>query len=277
MFTNRLQISNLISNKLVENTAHYQEIWTNSGNIKHLIIDDLLPEPLAYQIYQCFPSHEDMILREGPQERKFISVSFPETASLVEECLYAFQNEHVIRLIANICNIPDLHGDPELYAGGISSMDTGCFLNPHIDNSHDRLRQSYRRLNLLYYASANWDSSTEGCLQIWPGGLKESPVIIPSIFNRLVIMATDRKSIHSVSKIVSPGEHRRLCVSNYFFSSISPENLEYYHSTSFRGFPDEQSKDLLLRLGGSVRTALKSVTGTFFGDVISNGHFRKKK
>jgi len=276
MFTSRQQISHLISNKLSQNSDHYQKVWANSGKLKFLIIDNLLPESLADQIYKCFPSNENMVLRQGPQERKFISVSFPRECSLVEDCLYAFQDTDVICSLANICSIPDLHGDPELYAGGISSMDTGCFLNPHIDNSHDRLRQNYRRLNLLYYVSPSWNSQTEGCLQLWPDGLKEEPVIISSLFNRLVIMATDRKSIHSVSKIISPGEHRRLCISNYFFSPISPENLEYYHSTSFRGFPDEQRKDLLLRFGGNLRTALKSVTGTFFGKVISKGHFRRK-
>ena len=34
-------------------------------------------------------------------------------------------------------NINDLVSDPSLYAGGISRMDYGHFLNPHVDNSHD--------------------------------------------------------------------------------------------------------------------------------------------
>lgn len=172
--------------------------------------------------------------------------------------------------------LPDLCGDPELYAGGISSMDTGCFLNPHIDNSHDRLKQNYRRLNLLYYISPNWSSTTDGCLQLWPDGLKQRPIVIPSLFNRLVIMATDRKSIHSVSKI-GLDKGRRLCISNYFFSPTSPENTEYYHSTSFRGFPDEKIKDVFLRVGAGVRTAVRSATGTFFGNVVSTGNYRKGK
>jgi Rps23 Pro-64 3,4-dihydroxylase Tpa1-like proline 4-hydroxylase len=269
-------ISQIISKKLNEGLSNYQSLWHSSGKIKHLIIDDLLPESLALQLYNSFPSDEHMSLRDGLQEKKYVTVNFLEEACLVERCLYAFQDNEVVRSVAKICNIPDLQGDPELYAGGVSSMNSGCYLNPHIDNSHDRLRKNYRRLNLLYYVSPGWKSTTEGCLQLWPNGLKQEPIVIPSLFNRLVIMATDRKSIHSVSKISSRNEDRRLCISNYFFSTTSPEGKSYYHSTAFRGFPDEKIKDLRLRLDAGVRTTVKSFTGTFFGRVVSTGFYRDK-
>ena len=49
-----------------------------------------------------------------------------------------FSKGKLIQIISEITNIKTLIGDPELYAGDISSMSKGCFLNPHIDNSHDR-------------------------------------------------------------------------------------------------------------------------------------------
>ncbi|NLQ06433.1 2OG-Fe(II) oxygenase [Cylindrospermopsis raciborskii MVCC19] len=272
MTNKREKISYLILEKM---SLDFNIAWLNSGKIKHLIIDNLLPESLALEIYRSFPDQEDMELRQGLQERKFISVEFTSDSSLIEETLYAFQESSVVSSLAKLCGIPDLSGDPELYAGGISSMNAGCFLNPHIDNSHDRLRKRYRRLNLLYYVSPDWNSSTEGCLQIYPDGLNQKPITIPSVFNRLVIMATDKKSIHSVSKISDQNPSRRLCVSNYYFSANSAEGDKYYHSTSFRGFPGEFGKDLLLRANAQLRTAVKSLTGTFFGSVVSKGHFRK--
>ncbi|OBU76959.1 hypothetical protein A9P98_12105 [Cylindrospermopsis raciborskii CS-505] len=116
---------------------------------------------------------------------------------------------------------------------------------------------------------------SKASLQLWPEGLKGNPITIPSKFNRLVIMATNKKSIHSVSKISNQTKSRRLCVSNYYFSPTSAEGYKYYHSTSFRGFPGELVKDLVLRSSAQIRTTLKSMTGTFFGSVISTGHFRK--
>jgi hypothetical protein len=63
--------------------------------------------------------------------------------------------------------------------------------------------------------------------------------------------------------------------STFYFSANSAEGDKYYHSTSFRGFPGEFGKDLLLRANAQLRTAVKSLTGTFFGSVVSKGHFRK--
>ena len=271
---NSSSIAKLIAQRISSDT-NARHRCKNSGSIKYVVLDNLLPESLAWEIYKTFPRNEDMTLRDGLQERKFISVEFPSYSSLVKDCLYAFQEPIVIDLIADLFEINDLSGDPELYAGGISSMTGGCYLNPHIDNSHDRLRQRFRRLNTLYYVSSDWQSETEGSLQLWPEGLKGNPITIPSKFNRLVIMATDKKSIHSVSKISNQTKSRRLCVSNYYFSPTSAEGYKYYHSTSFRGFPGELVKDLVLRSSAQIRTTLKSMTGTFFGSVISTGHFRK--
>lgn len=83
------------------------------------------------------------------QENKFVGVYFSEKQKLVQECLYAFQEKSILKIISQITNIKNLIGDPELYAGGVSSMSKGCCLNPHIDNSHDRNLENFRRLNLL--------------------------------------------------------------------------------------------------------------------------------
>ena len=60
---------------------------------------------------------------------------------------------------------------------GISSMSKGCFLNPHIDNSHDRKIKKFRRLNLLYYVNKNWDPINDGGdLLLFPDGIKNKEV-----------------------------------------------------------------------------------------------------
>jgi hypothetical protein len=59
--------------------------------------------------------------------------------------------------IAKICNIKEVFPDDKLYAGGISLMGKNQFLNPHLDNSHDKDREKWRVLNLLYYVTPDWD------------------------------------------------------------------------------------------------------------------------
>ena len=274
---NRKEIASLIVKRFEEiSIKKLQDEYRDSSKINHIIIDDLLPLEISSNLDNYFPEKQNLSLISGPQEKKYVAVSWESKSNLVEECLYAFQDERIIKIISKICQIEDLNGDPELYAGGVSYMDKGCFLNPHIDNSHDRLREKYRRLNLLFYVSSSLNNSSDGGnLLLFPNGLKFDEINIPAKFNRLVIMRTDNKSIHAVNPIQSSNAIRK-CISNYYFSLSSPLSFDYYHSTSFRGFSGEKFKDLYLRLNAKVRTSIKKISGNFFGKFISTGHYRKK-
>ena len=250
--------------------------YQSSGSINHLIIDDLLPVEIAKQLCEKFPPESQLHKLNARQEKKFVGVNFRGDQKIVEECIYAFQEEEILGLFSRICSINDLVGDPELYAGGISSMSETCFLNPHIDNSHDRLKTKFRRLNLLYYVSEEFSSSYGGQLVLYPNGIKQKPIEIDSCFNRLVVMRTDNKSLHAVNPVTST-KNRRRCISNYYFSTSSPLNKNYYHSTSFRGFPGERKKDLILRLNAFARTTVKSLTGNLIGKYVNTGHHRGGK
>ena len=270
----RTEIARLIKIKLEQiGIEKLKENYLCSGPINHLIIDNLLPSELAHQLCEKFPPESQLTELNERQEKKYVGVEFLENQKLIEECIYAFQDERILNLFTKICAIEDLIGDPELYAGGISSMSRSCFLNPHIDNSHDRLKKNYRRLNLLYYVSNSFSPRDGGQLLLYPHGIKSEPIEINSHFNRLVIMRTDNKSLHAVKEVTSP-TNRRMCISNYYFSSSSPSGKKYYHSTSFRGFPGELKKDVALRLSAIARTSIKTLTGNIIGKYINTGRHR---
>ena len=274
--SDRTTIAKLICDRLEsQGIKNLQSEYILAGNINYFIVDNLLPTDLADEIDNSFPIESQLNLLNERQELKYVGVNFSKNQLIVEECIYAFQQTSVIDVISEICSIPDLEGDSELYAGaGVSSMSHGCFLNPHIDNSHDRLKKSYRRLNLLYYVSRELTLGNGGQLLLYPNGINNNPIPIDSIFNRLVVMRTDNRSLHAVSKIVSPTA-RRKTVSNYYFSASSPNGNNTYHSTSFRAFPGEsRRKDLILRLSAAARSLVKSLTGNFIGRVVNTGLHR---
>jgi hypothetical protein len=152
-------------------------------------------------------------------------------------------------------------------------MAPGHFLNPHIDNSHDRLRQRYRVLNLLYYASPDWSEENGGNLELWPDGPKGRPVKITSKFNRLVVMLTHRGSWHSVSR--NRASEDRCCVSNYYFSKHPPiGDTDYFHVTSFRGRPEQPVRDLVLRGDITLRMLLRRL---FPQGIRNNPHYYRAK
>jgi hypothetical protein len=132
-------------------------------------------------------------------------------------------------------------------------------------------RQRYRILNLLYYASPDWKLEDGGNLELWPQGTKAAPHTIHSKFNRLLVIATNRRSWHSVSKVLA--NRNRTCVSNYYFSKNSPESQEFFHVTSFRGRPEQPVRDLLLRGDAALRSLVRKVLR---GGLRQTKHYYKK-
>ena len=250
------EISSLIYNKISSKKDILIKEWNNpkETNTKHLILDNLLPDNLCIDIYNSFPKDlSSFYERNSFRERKKTSANMSLYNKNLNDALYAFQEEKVIKIISEITNIMNLEADRKLYAGGISVMEKGDFLNPHIDNSHDIKRLKYRRLNLLYYVTPKWKMKNGGNFELWDKKVKLPKTII-SNFNRLVIMETTRASWHSVSKVIS--RNTRCCISNYYFTEEIPKERkkDYFHVTSFTGRPSENFR----RLYGSIDNVLRN-------------------
>jgi Rps23 Pro-64 3,4-dihydroxylase Tpa1-like proline 4-hydroxylase len=228
---------------------------------KFAAVDDLLPVEIAEKIYKVFPAGDEMRLLDSFREKKFTSKSLSEFDPLIRDVTFAFQDKRVIDLVSGITGIVDAAGDPHLYAGGISAMATGHFLNPHLDNSHDHEQKNYRVLNLLYYVTPDWKEDNGGNLELWDEKVTEA-IEIPSAFNRLVLMATTDKSFHSVNRVQAEG--RRCCVSNYYFSPHSPNGYETTHVTYFQARPEQKVRRMITKADSEVRTLLRKVKKSGF-------------
>ena len=243
-----------IIKKLSRSRGSITSQWTNPVGTKtrHFILDDLLPKADIDEIYNAFPRDGDGFFnRESFREKKRTSASLSEFETILSDITYAIQDPRVVNLVSEICGIEKIEPDPKLYAGGLSMMFPDDYLNPHIDNSHDGERSKYRRLNLLYYASPNWALENGGNFELWNDD-RTKPETIIAHQNRLVVMETNKYSWHSVSKVMA--ERPRCCVSNYYFSEISPHGNVYFHVTSFMGRPEQP----LRKFFGVVDNALRN-------------------
>ncbi len=231
---------------------------------RYTVMDDLLPPEWAERMAAAFPASSEMRLLDSFRERKYTSKSLDRFDPLIADVTFAFQDERVIAKVAEITDIREAVGDPHLYAGGISSMERGHFLNPHIDNSHDGEQRNYRALNLLYYVTPGWKAENGGNLELWDESVTR-PVEVPSLFNRLVLMATGDKTWHSVNEVRT--DTPRCCISNYYFSPHSPSGYETSHVTYFMARPEQKVRRVLTRLDSDARTLLRK---------IKKGGFAKK-
>ena len=250
----REEIVKLIVERL-ENEADKinHDFQTEKGiKTRFAAIDNLLPEDLARRISAAFPPLEEMRLMDSFREKKYTSKSLDKFDSIIEDITFAFQDERVIETAV---------GDPHLYAGGISAMAKGHFLQPHLDNSHDFEQKNYRVLNLLYYITPDWKAENGGNLELWNEDVTEV-VEIPSLFNRLVLMSTNDKSWHSVNEVKAYGA--RCCISNYYFSPVSPNGYETTHVTYFQARPEQTFKRFITKADSDLRSILRKVKKSGF-------------
>ena len=268
----RKDLSDLIFSKIEKNQDILSKQFEDSKKeIGFFYVDDLLPQEIALQIHESFPKASEMVLKKSIRENKYIAAQMDLYHPILEDIIYAFQEERIVKLVAKICNINEAFPDDKLYAGGISLMGKNQFLNPHLDNSHDKERERWRVLNLLYYVTPDWDIKNGGNLELWPNGLSEKQITIESKFNRLAVMATHNHSLHSVSPVVVDME--RKCISNYYFSNEPLESSDTFHVTSFRGRPENKLTDLILQTDTWLRMNLRKI---FKKGVKENPHYYKK-
>lgn len=213
--------------------------WENPKDTqtRHFYLDELLPQSDVEEIYGAFPKNGNGFFdRESFREKKRTSANLSDFNAILSDITYAIQDIRIVNKISELCSMKNIEPDPKLYAGGLSMMFPNDYLNPHIDNSHDGERLKYRRLNLLYYVSPNWSFDNGGNFELWNED-RTIPKTIISHQNRLVVMETNKTSWHSVSRVNA--DRPRCCVSNYYFSEISPDGDKYFHVTSFLGRPEQ--------------------------------------
>ena len=241
-----LNLSPLIADRLERDRDALRDAWGLSGPVRHVVVDDLLPDDVARAVAAAFPQRPAMGGYDSLKERKRVGVDMDAYDPILKDITFAFQDARVLRATEAITGIATLNADANLYSSGLSAMGDGDFLNPHIDNSGNPLLNQYRRINVLYYVTPGWNPAWGGLLELWDAR-RANPVALEPRFNRLVLMNTNRTSYHSVRPIRGCGTLTRNCVSNYYFSPDSPEGYDYFHVTSFRGRPEQPLRDAWLR------------------------------
>jgi hypothetical protein len=131
----------------------------------------------------------------------------------------------------------------------------------------------YRRVNALFYVSPEWKEEFGGNLELWDSKVSNQITLV-SRFNRLILMETNSRSWHSVSPVECAKERLRCCVSNYYFSKVSPTGEDYYHVTSFVGRPGEPLKKAMSKVDNGIRRMVRIIAKNGLG---KKDQYRVKK
>lgn len=171
---------------------------------------------MAETIYANFPQSAQMRLLSISGKLKLKYSHLRDVPSILQDINLAMQDPRVVAVIEDITEIKNQIPDPSPYAGGISTLLKGYYINPHLDLSHDVDNKYYRTVNVLYYVSPNWQVENGGNYELWDCTIKNR-IVVPNFFNRMLVMETNRSSWHAVNTVTS--DEPRCCVFNYFFLS----------------------------------------------------------
>ncbi|HSW93852.1 MAG TPA: 2OG-Fe(II) oxygenase [Gammaproteobacteria bacterium] len=253
------QLVNLIVQRLTECKENLKNQFFSKHAIpvaRHFILDNLLPLEIAEKIHAAFPKKNEMRLLKIGGELKLKYSHIKNTSDLLQDFHHAISHPTVISMMESITEIPDQMPDTSRIAGGASMMLKGGYINPHIDHSHDIDKKFYRVLNTLYYVTPGWALENGGNYELWDTAI-ENRMIIPSLFNRLLVMETNQTSWHAVNPVLCDGERR--CIFNYYFSKQSPQTNDYFHDASFplhnpliRPRPEQKIRRVIHKIKGKL-------------------------
>lgn len=241
------ELTDLILQRLNETKTQLKKDFFIEHPIKvarHFALDNLLPTEIAERIYAEFPKPSEMHLLTSPGKIKLKYCHLKDASNLLQNINAAIQDPRVVAAIEDITQIKNQIPDPTRFAGGISMLLKGYYINPHLDNSHDvQMKRYYRTMNMLYYVSPNWTRENGGNYELWDEAI-ENRILVPSLFNRLVVMETNRSSWHAVNPVLCDAP--RCCIFNYFFSEQSPEGEAYFFDApSFKPRPEQKIRRII--------------------------------
>lgn len=249
------QFTDLILKRLTDAKAQLKKQFSSEHPIKvarHFILDDFLPTEIAENVYANFPKTKKMRVLSSYGELKLKYSHIKNTSSLLQALQSAIQNPKVVAVIEEITGIKKQVPDTSHHAGGVSKLLKGHYINPHLDNSHDANKKLYRTVNMLYYVSPNWKLENGGNYELWDETVTNR-IVVPSLFNRLLVMETNRRSWHAVNPVLCDAP--RCCVFNYYFSPQSPEGVDYFHGAAsiffnpvFKARPEQKFRRQLARI-----------------------------
>lgn len=181
-----------------------------AGSVPHCVIDGAFDAELVRAADQSWPGADAPWVRyQTDLERKSALHQWEHIPQSCAELLGQMALLPVERWLG-VPGVPDL----SLYGAGLHEMGRGGRLAMHLDaDRHARLGLS-RRINAILFVG-DWRPDWGGALVL---ATNEPPLEILPAFNRLVLFATDDKSLHGVPQPLAcpPGVSRR-SVALYFW------------------------------------------------------------
>jgi hypothetical protein len=197
--------------------------YRNADPFPHIVLDDILPEPLIRAIREHFP--EDRLSKDvvfdigygGHHKRQVM----PEHCDAFARQFFHFMNSQpMLQFLEGLTGIDALLPDPYFTGGGFHETSRGGKLGVHADfRIHEQLNVQ-RRINLLIYLNETWDDDWRGQLELWDRNMTACRKRVSPLWNRCVVFSTDADSWHGhPDELLTPDHIKRRSIALYYYTA----------------------------------------------------------
>ena len=225
---------------VVERTADLSSQYFSAKPFQHVVIDNFLKADIAQSIATNFPAASNSGSKNlyGAPGEKIVHSDLSKLGPTFQEVDAFFGSQTALDWLTAVTGIHGLVYDPTNYGGGTHENCDNRDLRPHVDFNFHPVTKLHRRLNLIVYLNANWESAWGGSIQLYanPRDPDDVPVSYEPLFNRCILFATHEASWHGFDRLCFPkdGVYRsRKSLSLYFYTADRPTNEIHNEHTTF--------------------------------------------
>jgi len=198
---------------------------------KHLVVDNFLPEDLAYKCMESFPGlNESAWEHETDAEIEIKSRTMWKSEFDIPEniidAVRMLNSSIILKALSDRFDIPKLIADSYFTGGGLNITQTGGLLDVHVDGNYHDATGLNRRMNALIYLNPGWEDSWGGEFGIYNTDGSELVKKVSPIFNRLVVFDSHDHSYHGLPDPLSfpDGKDRKSIILYYYTKEKRPSS-----------------------------------------------------
>ena len=241
-----------------EAIAALHDSFQNAHPCPHLVIDNFLRPEVADQLFDNFPSMDDLkVRRKSMNEAKAEDYHFERWHPAFADTRAAVTGEEFCEVMSRITGIDDLFVTSDNTGSGLHQGANGSYVDIHIDFNMSTKFNAWRRINLLIYLNKHWKDEYGGHLELWNKEMTQCEAKYGPNFNRAIIFLTDENSPHGYAKIDIPEGESRKSFYTYYYTQV--EEGVAYRDSRFLNRPDDSAvKKTLTSVKEKVKLSVKS-------------------
>jgi 2OG-Fe(II) oxygenase superfamily len=203
-----------------------------------VVIPNLLPIEIARELAREFPAPTnpgwrltgpgDASHTGDPQVEKLGASSEQFFPPLTRHIMHEFNSGTFVGFIEALTGWPGLLPDPSFYGCGLHSTGRGGRLMVHADASRHPNPKLHQILNMIYYATPDWEDAWGGQLEMWDREATQCIKKVSPTFNSAVIFFTGSRSYHGhPHPLETPPGVRRNSLAAYYYTTDREADSDY--------------------------------------------------